>query len=268
MVEVRYRGGLGEMLFQYCLGRALAESWGHHLAASPIWGFPNTGEVVEGKKFLSPVVKWSGITARSWATGEEIAPGQLLRTTEGRLILDGWFQSFELLRERADDIRGRWLLPDVELAARPRDELALSLRFGASTMWLHSPEQHLISEAPPKYTKPDESEAMALLSHVGPGKLHVVTNRPGDPTVAALRQAGAQVFSEGDRENLRFLRSFRRIAIGGTAYDWWAAFLSRAQKVYPLWGDGDIRQRRRDFTERGPAAIPVPEKEYLLHWSS
>lgn len=40
MIEVRYRNRLGNNLFQYALGRILAEEKGYALKAAPIAGFP------------------------------------------------------------------------------------------------------------------------------------------------------------------------------------------------------------------------------------
>ena len=42
MIEVRYKGRLGNNLFQYCLGRILSEALGFALQANAIPGFPGT----------------------------------------------------------------------------------------------------------------------------------------------------------------------------------------------------------------------------------
>ena len=44
MVKVRYKARLGNNLFQYCLGRILANELGFVLQADPIPGFPNTAQ--------------------------------------------------------------------------------------------------------------------------------------------------------------------------------------------------------------------------------
>jgi hypothetical protein len=48
MIEVRYKGQLGNNMFQYCLGRILAEELGFALQAGPISGFSNTEEKIGG----------------------------------------------------------------------------------------------------------------------------------------------------------------------------------------------------------------------------
>ena len=42
MITVKYQGGLGNMLFQYCFGRMLATRLGYKLNASHINGFSST----------------------------------------------------------------------------------------------------------------------------------------------------------------------------------------------------------------------------------
>ena len=48
MVEVKYCGQIGNQLFQYCLGRIIAERLGFELFATAIPGFPGTFEKVLG----------------------------------------------------------------------------------------------------------------------------------------------------------------------------------------------------------------------------
>jgi hypothetical protein len=48
MIEVRYKGRLGNNMFQYCLGRILAEGLGFALKADPIPAFPSTAQYVDG----------------------------------------------------------------------------------------------------------------------------------------------------------------------------------------------------------------------------
>ena len=264
MIQTHYQGALGENLFQYCLARKLAEAWGHRLNGRPIWGFPNTAREIAGKSYLSPVVQWSGIDLRSWATGEPIPVDQLECPVHAHLVLDGWFQFFSYLQDRADEIRNEWLLPDTDHARRPSNEVAISLRLGATTRWRQDRLRHANWEAPPAYPTLDEAGLVRLLESLRGARLHVVTDRPRDKLVSFLRRRGAVVHAEGDWENFRLLRSFHRIAVGHTAYDWWAAFLSRAGTVIPIWGGEEPSEQRRRFLEHGPACVEVPGKRYLL----
>ena len=50
MIKVQYGGRLGNNMFQYCFGRILAEKLGYELIASPIMGFDETNQKVNGKR--------------------------------------------------------------------------------------------------------------------------------------------------------------------------------------------------------------------------
>jgi hypothetical protein len=55
MIEVRYKARLGNRMFQYCLGRILAEQLDFRLVAEPLSGFPNTRQKIEGLLVREPV---------------------------------------------------------------------------------------------------------------------------------------------------------------------------------------------------------------------
>ena len=59
MIDVRYSDRMGNRMFQYCLGRILAEEFGFALHAEALPGFPNTGKKIEGLMIHDPVDKFS-----------------------------------------------------------------------------------------------------------------------------------------------------------------------------------------------------------------
>lgn len=48
MVQVRWHGRLGNQLFQYAIGRIIAEMLGYQLNSPPLSGFPATKDRVSG----------------------------------------------------------------------------------------------------------------------------------------------------------------------------------------------------------------------------
>jgi len=60
VIEVRYKARLGNNLFQYCLGRILAEELAFELHAQAIPGFPNTAQRVNGSNCDGPEQILSG----------------------------------------------------------------------------------------------------------------------------------------------------------------------------------------------------------------
>ena len=101
-VQVRYMGALGNQLFQYVLGRIIAEELGFSLQASAIPGFVSTkGFAVEGADALDPDEVHHGHVIDLDAVRFNRAP----RT----ICLEGYFQRYEYYRPYKQLIRSCWL---------------------------------------------------------------------------------------------------------------------------------------------------------------
>jgi hypothetical protein len=82
---------LGNRLFEYAFGRALAESLGAELVAPTIAGFPNA----KSKRFaLSAMRRSSALLERHGVEPEKLAA---LKSTR-KIVLDGYFQRYEYVR--------------------------------------------------------------------------------------------------------------------------------------------------------------------------
>ena len=60
MIDIKYQGGLGNVMFQYCFGKILAIELGYKLNAKPIFGFPQTQIPVNGVSYNNDSVILSG----------------------------------------------------------------------------------------------------------------------------------------------------------------------------------------------------------------
>src|SRR4051794_34298153 len=114
MIEVRYKGRLGNNLFQYCLGRILAENLRMKLKCDPIPGFKHTFELVEGGVSDGPEVVLTG----------QIIPLRCILNDPRppRIVLDGYFQRAEYYRPFLKEIK-RWLTFDHGLKLPDRPDL-------------------------------------------------------------------------------------------------------------------------------------------------
>ena len=103
MIDVRYRDRLGNRMFEYCLGRILAEKLDFALQADALPGFPNTGQKIAGLSFEEPEQLLSGHKI-NW---DEVRADRSHR----RIVLDGWFQRYEYYRPWRREIQ-KWLAID------------------------------------------------------------------------------------------------------------------------------------------------------------
>ena len=108
MIDVRYRDRLGNRMFQYCLGRSLAEELDFALQADALPGFPNTGQKIMGLSIEEPEQLLSGQKI-DW---DEVRADRSHR----RIVLYGWFQRYEYYRPWRRKIR-QWLTIDPVVQA-------------------------------------------------------------------------------------------------------------------------------------------------------
>ncbi len=210
-VHVRYFGRLGNRLFQYSLGRIIAEELGYQLHADPIEGFSGTYKQVQGYD------------------AEESAPVELLgkerinleaileNTKPRKIILDGWFQRYEFYRPYKDKIRQEWLKVDQVASPKPHpDDLVLNIRRGDFLYY---------GQATPFsfYQKLIESQPYR--------RLVIVTDDIRDPFFWRFSPYGYELFKGSPMQHFWYLMHARRLIISKSTFSWWAAFLSSAESI-------------------------------------
>ncbi len=233
MVEVRYRGSFGDNLFQYCFGRLLAERWGHQLKALPLPHFPVTAESVDGRKYLSPFLSWSGMAVEERQLGMLLRDREMAAPVRGRLILYGWFQRWEYYRGHKSSLR-RWLqtAPPAE-PAEPGD-LAICLRTRRPEAWN---EAGIHSGRAPQWKKPAPSleSIRRLVESTSHERLVLLTDSAMGESTAALKDLKPVLRNIDSFHSWNWLRSCRRMAITVChPADWWAAMLSDAEEIYAM----------------------------------
>lgn len=212
MIEVRYKGQLGNNLFQYSLGRILAETFGYALQASPIPGFPNTGDVIDGTRVDEPAIVLGGQRAELERLQERLAHG-----ARARVVLDGWFQRHEYYRPHRDAIR-RWLAfgPEVRRPAeRPETVLHVRRNDYVTNGWA----------LPFTFYE-------AALDRLAPAEPPwILTDDPRDPFFRRFDRWHPRFTGASVLDDLAFLSSARRIVLSQSTYSWWAAFLGDPETV-------------------------------------
>jgi hypothetical protein len=211
MVEVRYKARLGNNLFQYSLGRIIAEELGFALQADPIPGFPNTAQAVTGAAHEG---------SEQILSGQRIDLANVLADkSPRRVILDGWFQCHELYRPYRGRIR-EWLAidpsvqaPDVEpgivVNVRRTDYIQLGWALPFSYY---------------------EQAIERLLPSSG-GSLWIVTDDPADPFFWQFRRWKPKFFNGNPLEQILFMTRAPRLVMSQSTFSWWPAFLAERQDV-------------------------------------
>lgn len=223
MVEVRYRDRLGNNLFQYCLGRILAEHFGYTLQATPLEGFSRTNDSIIGAEHTSP---------------EEILEGQridldaVLRDSSPRkIVLNGWFQRHEYFTPHRERIQS-WLTMDAEHLTPCADaDVVVNVRrtdyIGLGWALPFSFYEEAIERAIPNG-----------------GRVTIVTDDPADTFFYHFRRWRPAFFKGTPLQQMSYMSNAPRLVMSASTFSWWPAFLGQAQTVvcpvpcFGIWAPG------------------------------
>ena len=222
MIEVRYREQTGNNMFQYCLGRILAEELGFALQADPIPGFPNTEEKIEGLSFRDPVQILTGQKI-DW---DEIRADRSHR----RIVLHGWFQRYEYYRPWRHKIR-QWLA--MHPAVRTPD-----MKPGV-VVHVRRTDYVLLGWALP-YSYYDK--ALETLLPRG-GDVWIVTDDRHDPFLRKFSDWKPKFFQGTWLETMLFMSRSLQLVMSQSSFSWWPTFLGDVERIIcplpqsGLWSD-------------------------------
>jgi hypothetical protein len=221
MIEVRYRGRMGNNMFQYCLGRILAEELGFALQADPISGFPNTEEKIEGLSIQDPVQILMGQKIE-W---DEIRSDRSHR----RIVLEGFFQQYEYYRTWRHKIR-QWLafhpavrMPDLRPGIVVPVRRADYVRRGWALPYSYY------------------DEALESLSPRG-GDVWIVTDDRDDPFLRRFSNWKPKFFDGTALETMLFMSRSLQLVMSQSSFSWWPTFLGDVERTicplpqFGLWG--------------------------------
>jgi hypothetical protein len=223
MIEVRYQDRTGNRMFQYALGRILAENLGYELQASGIDGFPHTFEKVTGKVYIDPVELW---------TGQMVEMEKLDSLVPRKIILEGWFQQAKYYVAAQEKLKEWFYLPEYDKVTCDAD-LVLHIRRTDYVLlgWALPFEYY---ESIIKKYLPEK------------GKLIIVTDNAKDWFFRRFKKWNP-IFSKGSwQEDFVLMMKAPVLGISASSFSWWAGFLGAGHVVMPsenfsFWGQQGIR---------------------------
>ncbi len=267
-VTVQLIGRLGNNLFQYALGRLLAEELGLALECEQIpWKaheflgtrfdhgfdaslteflphFPNVRLAHGGQSFDGPVKTYEFRSFKEW-DGQTVDLDELRRAR--KIVLRGFFQRIEYYAPYADHIREwyRFVPAETPHAIEP-DDVVVNIRRGldmAMVDWVLAPSFYR-----------DVLESMRDV-----GRVYVCGTGIDKAIRAALAEYDPVYVDGTPHEHFSFLMRFDRIVMSNSTFCWWAAFLSNARELHapaPVLPGVDLRIPGRDYRE-WPAEMEV-----------
>jgi hypothetical protein len=259
MINVNYKGFLGNNMFQYSMGRIIAENLGYQLNANPIIGFPKTSHQISGKLFNHPV---------QVIRGNVFDLSRVIADKNDRLIyLDGFFQRYEYYPKYKSQIK-EWFSIDNRITNDyDLDEESIVLHIRLDD---YKNVNGGYSVLPYQYYK-------NCISKSNCKKVFICTDEPSSELLDEFKKEfGATIcnqyripldncfpeINERFKNNIastlrdyKVLNSAKKIVLSQSTFSWWAAWLSDAKEVYfPLskvgfWnGQMDIDLKVNDET--------------------
>ncbi len=190
------------------------------------------------RRDLSPRVTW----AQQWPfeshSGRKIEATEFGSRSVGVISLCGPFQRFDLISEFHGEIQSSWFKLEDAAAVRTEGELLICISCGGHMADKGSKidaddfvarREDAVLRAASRLT---DGEVRRLVGKVDHTDLHWLVDDPGDPMLTRLIDLGGVVHCRGGMEDFRLIHSFQKVAIGQSAFQWWAAFLGAAREIY------------------------------------
>lgn len=225
VVEIAFQALLGNRLFQFCVGKVIAEELGFKLYCPQIWGFPNTYDYINNK----PSVAYK--TENILAMHDIDIKGIVSNSSPRNIRLEGYFQRYKYFEKYSEIIRNDWLKIDPELTCK------------------QNPEDIVVHIRSKPYYLPFEYYKKALDS-TSYGRLFICIDEPNSPFLENFKpynpivKSGRSLcqlmdsdvswddISKINFDDFVFISSFNKIICSHSTFCWWAAFLSNAQEIY------------------------------------
>lgn len=271
MIYLRRRDRLSNWFCDFCFARGLAQRFGYRLATPPMPGFSATSKIIQGEDVYGPVVCWQGNWPFDGHSGRRLVREELFRAPGQRIRLDGLFQRFELIADVREEIRGDWLRLDGAMPTRAAGDFLICLRLGDGD-GKSKKMANGIKGMDQADADLNEAEIRRLVRTVRHERLYLLTGALGDPLVAAVRDLGAEVVYLGGMAAFRFIHSFQKVAIGQSAFQWWAAFLGAAREIYfpkidlGAWSHPEPAVLAHDPAHWGIDLRVMDEPRYIYDW--
>ncbi len=217
MVIVDYLGRMGNNLFQYVIGRIIAEELGLALSVEPIPGFPETFTTIEGTCIREPWQFYEGfkLPLESILNSPPVT-GYALR---------GYFQRSEYYIPHRTKIR-QWLKPSTEYYKKLPDRYLDGL---SQALVVNVRRTDYTSNG---WALPFSYYDTAIKQYQGQfSDLWIVTDDCHDPFFRRFRKYSPKFLCTDSVTQLTALTLAPRLIMSQSSFSWWGAFLGENTSV-------------------------------------
>jgi len=239
MINVRPKGRLGNLMFQYCLSRIISEVTGY--ATDMELPFKNC-KMLKGKIINTPVEK---------LIGHEIDLKKVLDNKEQRRIyLNGFFHQVKYYADYKQQIK-KWFYINENYRKPGTGDLVIHVR-GGDLYNKGSNAQHV--PCPYNYYRD-------IINSSDHNNIFIVTEDPKDIIVQKLHmEHKLEIISQSVLEDYYFMFHASKLVLSVCSIVWWAGWLGRAKEVhFPQAGFWHPQSIRKEVD------LMVNENRYVYH---
>jgi hypothetical protein len=222
-IHVRYRGRLGNNLFQFAAGLIVSRHTNAPLACRPVPGFPATFGF---EASFDPTSPWHTSTCDHRL---DLARCAAHLGSGGDVIVDGFHQLYEIYKPFKGLLKTAFskVVTPGTYVETSREDLVVHVRLGDFFKQFFEKDNY------------DLGLVHSLIKQQSFRRLVVVTDSPEDPFIERLRSDFAAEVARGDRlSDFVTLMRAKRLLITPSTFSWWAAWLSEAEHIFFPRGRG------------------------------
>ncbi len=220
MITTHFKGGLGNMMFQYAIGRIIAEKKEYKLEIQDpdnngsrlFKNFPSAS-AVEGKEVKENTM--------ACAPDRQYLDMDAVNGHGGHIFLHGYWQKHYYYTPHKENIRQWYAYDDSQFEKPSETDLVLHVRLGDQL----KPEPVGLPETSETYVD--------LLKKIPHERCILISDEMDSPFLDPVKKFPTVVPKKGTlMEDFTMLKYAKRAIISQSTYAWWATFLGKPEKVW------------------------------------
>jgi hypothetical protein len=228
MIYVKYRGRLGNNLFQWAFGRILSKLSGVPMLATPLELFPitqsNFTKYPDKIRFVMPE-KCTYVSIQEWID----------KARKDDVLVRGWPHNTDYFAPHRQWLKSELVPASGSYSKTSTDDITIHVRWG-----------DYFGRYKDRYAYPMKSFCY-LLTKLNYDRCLIVTDTPNNVLVEALIKGHRGILASKNIEHdYRTLYYANRLIMSPSTFSWWSAWTGKASEIYQPYEMG-YWKREHDF---------------------
>jgi hypothetical protein len=221
MINTKLIGGLGNNMFQYSLGRILAEQKKYNLSVENIANlqkyFPNVSEITNKNSASGDILELGYSSIEK--TVQNVNTEAVLNH-KGPIHVNGFFQKHKYYTKHLKKIKKWFEYDDLNFLKPKENDLVIHYRLtDYVTLNWHLPPEAFLQTIEKNNIKYDTC--------------YLITDQPNHPFIAPLTKIkNIAIINQEPLADFTLLKYAKQLIISHSTFSWWASFLGDQEKVY------------------------------------